>query len=307
MFSKLNLLVILFIFILIFYILYLPYQIEEFDAMNIYNAANDLIQKPISPLQTSKQQSPSTSHNTLVPAPASTITTIQVNNPINDMVYMPQETISQENCALCDCDKLKNIIDTNCFTYKSDLYNCQNNLLNLQTKCINEKGVIEINGIKTLADLTQSNIFLTTKTNALQTDLDSCSIQTSSLITQNTNLMHQTATATSNIIQLQQQLRQCLNPTSTQCREITTDWTQYTSGDDNNNGGVKWLSRHDIKCDEGEYLNHVRLNSSHNPSLPEESIIAYTFDCCKNVPVYTGPGDWSADLLANLSKDFNKQ
>ena len=62
---------------------------------------------------------------------------------------------------------------------------------------------------------------------------------------------------------------QCGDTTSNSCRDVTTEYN------DQGDGNVIYLNRHDIKCNEGEYLSKFRLNAGDNDKY------RYEYKCCK--------------------------
>jgi len=61
---------------------------------------------------------------------------------------------------------------------------------------------------------------------------------------------------------------QCGDTTSNSCRDVTTEYN------DQGGGNVIYLNRHDIKCNEGEYLSKFRLNAGDNDKY------RYEYKCC---------------------------
>jgi len=61
-------------------------------------------------------------------------------------------------------------------------------------------------------------------------------------------------------------------PTSSNCRDVTTGYN------DQGAGNVIYLDRHDVKCNEGEYLSKFRLDADDNDPTGR---YRYEYKCCK--------------------------
>jgi len=64
---------------------------------------------------------------------------------------------------------------------------------------------------------------------------------------------------------------QCGDTTSNSCRDVTTEYN------DQGAGNVIYLNRHNVKCDEGEYLSKFRLNVNDDDTNPK---YRYEYKCC---------------------------
>ena len=65
---------------------------------------------------------------------------------------------------------------------------------------------------------------------------------------------------------------QCGDTTSNSCRDVTTEYN------DQGAGNVIYLNRHNVKCDEGEYLSKFRLDADDNDTTGK---YRYEYKCCK--------------------------
>ena len=65
---------------------------------------------------------------------------------------------------------------------------------------------------------------------------------------------------------------QCGDTTSNSCRDVTTEYN------DQGAGNVIYLDRHNVKCDEGEYLSKFRLDADDNDTTGK---YRYEYKCCK--------------------------
>ena len=59
---------------------------------------------------------------------------------------------------------------------------------------------------------------------------------------------------------------------SNSCRDVTTEYN------DQGAGNVIYLNRHNVKCDEGEYLSKFRLDADDNDTTGK---YRYEYKCCK--------------------------
>jgi len=66
-------------------------------------------------------------------------------------------------------------------------------------------------------------------------------------------------------------------PNSNICRDVTTNYN------DQGGGNVIYLDRHDVKCNEGEYLSKFRLDVDDNDTTGK---YRYEYKCCKPPKVY---------------------
>ena len=64
----------------------------------------------------------------------------------------------------------------------------------------------------------------------------------------------------------------CGNTTSNKCRDVTTGYN------DQGGGNVRYLDRHNVKCNVGEYLSKFRLDSDDNDQLGK---YRYEYKCCE--------------------------